>query len=398
MGNQSILIRDITVYGEDRIYESGSVRMKDGKIEALKARHEMGEPEPGEEIISLDPDYICIPGFIDVHIHGAAGADAMDGTPEALKTIAGALPAEGTTGFLATTMTQDGRLIEKALANAGNYWQDQSNSGCAEMLGIHLEGPFISPDRAGAQPVDHIMAPDSEQFRKWQEAASGHIRLVTLAPEQTGGLDLVRYLADHDVVASIGHSDATFEQVEGAIAAGASHVTHLYNGMRGLHHREPGVVGAALLKKELTAEMIVDGIHMRPEMVDLAYRQKKKSGLVLITDAIRAKCLRNGTYDLGGQDAIVKDGEAHLENGSLAGSMLKMKDAVQNVMAYTGCNLAEAVQMSAANPAKELKVFDRKGSIATGKDADLVVLDRDLNVVMTFCRGEIAYEREGVRR
>ncbi|HEX7065277.1 MAG TPA: N-acetylglucosamine-6-phosphate deacetylase [Bacillales bacterium] len=398
MGKQSRLIRDITVYGEDRIYERGSVRIKDGKVEALEAQHDVGKTEPEEEVISLDPDYICIPGLIDVHIHGAAGADVTDGTPEALSTIAGALPAEGTTSFLATTMTQESAIIEKALDNAGSYWGAQSGSGCAEMLGIHLEGPFLSPKRAGAQPVNHIIDPDLERFRKWQEAAGGHIRLVTLAPEQAGGLELVRYLADNGVIASVGHSDATFEQVEEAIAAGASHVTHLYNGMRGLHHREPGVVGAALLRKELTAEMIVDGIHLRPEMVELAYRQKKKSGLVLITDAIRAKCLRNGTYDLGGQDVIVKDGEARLASGSLAGSMLKMNDAIRNVMAYTGCNLAEAVQMSAANPAKELKIFDRKGSIAAGKDADLVILDRDLNVAMTLCRGEIAYEREGVRR
>lgn len=397
MGKKSWLIKDITVYGEDGIYERGYVRIEDGKIHALGKEQEVSSAKEGEKEITFGAGCICIPGFIDVHIHGAAGADVMDGTPEALNTIAETLPAEGTTSFLATTMTLGAEAIEKALANAGSYWHKQDAAGKAEMIGIHLEGPFISPEKAGAQPPGHIVDPSVNQFRKWQQAADGRIKLVTLAPERTEGLELVRYLKENGVISSIGHSNATYKQVGAAIEAGASHVTHLYNGMRGLHHREPGVAGAALLRKELLAEVIVDGFHSCPEMVELAYQQKGQEGLVLITDAMRAKCLKNGIYDLGGQDVTVENGQARLANGSLAGSVLKMKDAIRNVMAFTGCTLAEAVQMGAVNPARELNIFERKGSLAPGKDADLVVLDSDLNVVMTLCRGEVSYGGEGVR-
>lgn len=394
MKRKSWLIRKTTIYGEDQIYDQGYIQIEDGKIKAVG---DLLDAPDHSEPIDLGEGYICIPGFIDVHIHGAAGADAMDATPEALETVSGALPAEGTTGFLATTMTQEKDAIEKALVNAGNTIQKQADSGKAEVLGIHLEGPFISPEKAGAQPTQYIIPPDITLFKKWQQAADHHIKLVTLAPEAEGGLEFVRYLAENGVVASIGHTNATYDEVDQAIAAGATHVTHLYNGMRGLHHREPGVAGAALLRDELLTEVIVDGIHSRPEMIELAYRQKGKDGLVLITDALRAKCLKNGTYDLGGQDVTVKDGEARLANGSLAGSILKMNEAARNVMAFTGCMLSDVVQIGSVNPAKQLNVYDRKGSITPGKDADLVILDQDFNVVMTFCRGELAYKKEGVR-
>ncbi|HET7577926.1 MAG TPA: N-acetylglucosamine-6-phosphate deacetylase [Bacillales bacterium] len=395
MERTSWTIRDVTVYGEDQIYEHGYVQVRDGRVQAIGKEDGSLVPE-GEELTS-GSGFVCVPGLIDVHIHGAAGADVMDATPEALETIAGALPAEGTTSFLATTMTLGPDAIEKALVNAGEYGSKQKADGKAEMLGIHLEGPFISAEKAGAQPTKYIAEPDLGLFQKWQKGAGGRIRLVTLAPECEGGLELIRYFTENNIVASVGHSNAVYDEVVRAVEAGASHVTHLYNGMRGLHHREPGVAGAALLLDELMAEVIVDGHHSRPEMVNLAYRQKGKDGLVLITDAMRAKCLKNGTYDLGGQDVTVKDGEARLESGSLAGSVLEMKDAIRNIMAYTGCSLADVVQMGAVNPAKELNVYDRKGSLSPGKDADLVILDQDLDVVMTICRGKVAYQRDGVR-
>ncbi|GGE15809.1 hypothetical protein GCM10011571_16800 [Marinithermofilum abyssi] len=204
---------------------------------------------------------------------------------------------------------------------------------------------------------------------------------------------MVRHLTQNGVVASIGHSDATYHQVDEAIEAGVTHVTHLYNGMRGPHHREPGLAGAVLLRDELYAEIIADGIHCRPEMVLLAYRMKTRDRLLLITDAIRAKCLRRGVYDLGGQDVHMDGTTATLPDGTLAGSILKMGDAIKNVIAFTGCSLEDIIHMTAVNPARQLKVFDRKGSISLGKDADLVLLDENLDIAATFCRGKLAYQR-----
>ena len=184
----------------------------------------------------------------------------------------------------------------------------------------------------------------------------------------------------------------TDEAVE-AIKAGANHVTHLFNGMRGLHHREPGVVGAALLHKELLAEIIVDGIHIVPEMVKLAYQQKGKQGIILITDSMRAKCLKNGVYDLGGQGITVSDEKALLDSGTLAGSILKFSDGVKNMLNFTGCRLEDMIEMVSVNPAKQLNIFDRKGSIALGKDADIVVLNDQNEVALTYCRGVLSYRK-----
>ncbi|MFL6518034.1 MAG: N-acetylglucosamine-6-phosphate deacetylase, partial [Bacillus sp. (in: firmicutes)] len=239
-----------------------------------------------------------------------------------------------------------------------------------------------------------IIDPDLSLLEEWQKLSYETIKLVTLAPERPHGLEMIRYLKEKGIIASIGHSDATYEEVNEAIDAGANHVTHLYNQMRGLHHREPGVVGAAFLREELKAEIIVDGVHSRPEMVNLAFKQKRSDGLILITDSMRAKCLKNGMYELGGQEVIVQDGKAVLEDGTLAGSILRLGQAVKNIISYTGCSLEDAIEMASANPAKQLNIYDRKGSIALGKDADIVILDEAMEVYMTLCRGVLAFKRE----
>ncbi|MBO0961626.1 N-acetylglucosamine-6-phosphate deacetylase [Neobacillus sp. MM2021_6] len=388
-----ILLKGIQIYTEDHVIEKGYIKIIDDKIAELGTLEELVQDED-YDVIEIPAHFRAVPGFIDVHIHGVNGADTMDGTKEALDTMVAALPKEGTTSFLATTMTQEGKQIEKALENAGEYMQTQPAYGKAEILGLHLEGPFVNANKAGAQPIQHIVDPNLPLFKEWQQLSRGTIRLVTLAPEQPGGLEMIRYLKDQGIIASIGHTDATFEQVNEAIEAGANHVTHLFNQMRGLHHREPGVVGAAFLRKELKAEIIVDGVHVHPEMVNLAFKNKQSDGLILITDSMRAKCLKNGMYDLGGQEVTVKDGKAVLADGTLAGSILKLGHAVKNILSYTGCSIEEAIEMASVNPAKQLNVFDRKGSIAVGKDADLVILDENLDVFMTFCRGKLSYKRE----
>lgn len=390
------LLKNVQVYMDNQWIENGYLLIGNDVIAGAGSMEIC--PEPGEQCltIELSNEYKLIPGFIDLHIHGAAGADTMDGTQEALEMMADALPKEGTTSFLATTMTTAQSDIERALQNASSYINQHGLTGKAEVLGVHLEGPFISPKRIGAQHPDYVMMPSIDLFRKWQELAGGHIKLVTMAPEQPNGLELVRYLKEQGVVASIGHSDATYEEVVKSMEAGVNHATHLYNQMRPLHHREPGVVGAALLHDEIKCEIIADGIHSRPEMVRLAFNNKGQEGLILITDAMRAKCLGEGTYDLGGQDVTVKDGQATLADGTLAGSILKLKDAAKNIQEYTQCGLEAVIQMASVNPAKQLNVYDRKGSIETGKDADLVILDKNDEIYMTFCRGQIAYTtREG---
>lgn len=387
---ENILLKGVRVYTEDNVIHSGYIKMIDQQIVEAGSVEELTNEE-SFKVIELPEHFKAVPGFIDVHIHGVNGADTMDATKDALETMVTALPKEGTTSFLATTITQECEEIEKAITNVGDYIHKHQSSGKAEILGIHLEGPFVNAKRAGAQPIDHIIDPNLKIFKRWQKLSKDTIKLVTLAPEQSEGLEMVRYLKANGIIASIGHSDATYEEVLEAIEAGANHVTHLFNQMRGLHHREPGVVGATFLHDELKAEMIVDGIHVRPEMVKLAYKLKQKDGLILITDSMRAKCLKNGHYDLGGQDVIVGDGKAILNDGTLAGSILKLGKAVNNVMDYTGCSLEEAIEMASVNPAKQLNVFDRKGSIAVGKDADIVILDENLTVTMTFCRGKIAF-------
>ncbi|WP_251551398.1 N-acetylglucosamine-6-phosphate deacetylase [Neobacillus muris] len=394
MSTNSKLIKGIQIYSDDRWIENGFIKIKDEKMVEIGSTEQLSSQEEFE-VIEIPSNYKAVPGFIDVHIHGANGADTMDATKEALETMAEALPREGTTSFLATTITQEEQQIEKALLNAGAYIHGKQSPGMAEILGIHLEGPFVNKKRAGAQPIQHIIDPNLDLFKKWEALSEHSIKLVTLAPELPGGLQLVNYLAENGMIASIGHTDATYEEVLEAIDAGVNHVTHLYNQQRGLHHREPGVVGAAFLKDELKAELIVDGVHVHPEMVKLAYRQKGNKGIILITDAMRAKCLKNGHYDLGGQDVIVQDGKAVLSDGTLAGSILRLGQGVKNILTFADCELEDAVQMAAVNPAKQLNVFDRKGSISEGKDADIVILDENLDVYMTLCRGKVAYFKGG---
>ncbi|MFN7251896.1 MAG: N-acetylglucosamine-6-phosphate deacetylase [Anaerobacillus sp.] len=381
---KKLLLRKASVYEETLLIENGTVVIEGEKITFVGSNYDTNEPY--EEIV-LPASYNIIPGMIDIHIHGAGGADMMDATPESLEKIATLLPREGTTSFLATTITQSDAAIEKALENIASY----SNKDNAEVLGIHLEGPFINQEMAGAQPKQYISRIDLEKFKRWQRRSGNQIKLVTFAPELEGSREFVQFLAAEGIVASVGHSNAVFTDVKELTDIGLTHATHLFNQMRGLHHREPGVVGAAFLLGNVTAELIVDGLHVCQETVQLAYQVIGKERLILITDAMRAKGMGNGVFDLGGQAVKVSAGKAVLEDGTLAGSVLKMNDALKNMMNYTGCCLRDITVMTAVNPAKKIDVFDRKGSIAVGKDADLVVLNESNEVVMTFCRGKLVW-------
>ncbi|QHE62838.1 N-acetylglucosamine-6-phosphate deacetylase [Rossellomorea vietnamensis] len=390
---EKLLILDGTIYAEDKVYEKGYIKIENGMITELGERSRLTGTEEFK-VISLPHGYSVVPGMIDIHIHGVNGADTMDATREALDTMTGTLPKEGTTSFLATTMTEESESIEKALKNTADYMAHHQKGGQAEILGLHLEGPFINPARAGAQPLDRIQKPSVDTFKRWQTLSQNQIKLVTLAPELDEDHELISYLKENGIISSVGHSSATFDEVGEAIDAGLSHVTHLFNQMSGLHHREPGIVGASFLRQELMVELITDGIHVRPEVIQLAFNQITDERLILITDSMRAKCLKNGQYDLGGQMVTVKDGKALLDEDTLAGSVLKMKDAFSNIQSFTTGDMRSAIKMTAENPAKQLNIFDRKGSLALRKDADIVLLDENKDVFTTICKGKIAYTRE----
>ncbi|QQK78991.1 N-acetylglucosamine-6-phosphate deacetylase [Salicibibacter cibi] len=337
---------------------------------------------------------VAFPGFIDIHTHGGYGVDVMDGKQEVFETLGASLPSEGTTAYLATTITQEKENITRALQTGAAYYRRQREAGVAELLGFHLEGPFINAKKKGAQPEEHIKSDALDLYKAFQQEADGTIRVVTYAPETLGGLDLTAYISETGAIPSIGHSDATYEEMKTAVAAGAKHITHLYNGMRGFHHREPGVVGAAYTIDELKSEIIVDGLHSSPPAVATAYRTGGFRNLFLITDSMRAKGLQDGTFDLGGQDVTVQGEKAILADGTLAGSIITMDRCLRNMRAYTDATLPELAAMTAGNQAKALGIDDRKGSIVPHKDADIVLLNEHLDVEETWCCGQLAYQSE----
>ena len=351
----------------------------------------VGESAEGiTPLADLPAEATVVAGFIDEHVHGAGGSDAMDGRVEALKTISDCLVKEGTTGFLATTMTQSKEKITQVLQAVKHAVKSDEITG-ARVLGAHLEGPFISLKHLGAQPREYVEEPSIALFEEYDAASGGNVKIVTLAPETAGGMQLVRHLSERGVVASVGHSDATYSQMLDAVEQGAKSVTHLFNAQRGAHHREMGVVGSALLLDALSCEIICDTLHLSVPAICLALKNKPKDKVVLITDGMRAKGLPDGESELGGQTVIVKEGEARLSDGTLAGSVLKMNDAIKSLVTQCGVPFTEAIDCATANPARNIGIFEEYGSIEVGKYADLTVLDEDFNVLLTVVGGNVVF-------
>mgnify|MGYP002523360420 CR=1 FL=1 len=380
------VLKNVKAYVDGKITKC-DIAFENGIIKAIGANLDM----PNAEEITVGENSVVCPGFIDEHIHGAAGADGMDGTEAAIATIANAIASEGTTGFLVTTMTQSETNIKNALSAVNRYIGGHFDGGAA-VLGVHLEGPFISKKHVGAQPIEYVQAPSVAAFKEYEEASGGHIKIVSLAPEENGATELIRYLASKNIVASIGHTDAKYKDVVAAIGAGAKSVTHTYNAQTPLHHREVGVVGSALLEDELNAELIADCIHVCPEAMKILYKSKPADKLTLITDAMRAKHLPDGVSELGGQTVYVKNGEARLKDGTLAGSVLKMNEAVKNLVLRVGVPFERAIDCATINPAKNLSLDRERGSITVGKVADFAVLESDFSVEKTIRDGKVIYE------
>ncbi len=364
-----------------------AVVVEHDKIKAIIPKNMASHHHPAKEI-KLQADDMLVPGFIDLHVHGARGSDVMDASAESFATIGNALAEEGVTGYLATTMTAPKKEIEAVLAAIPDAIQQKTG---AAVLGVHLEGPFIAKDKCGAQNAKNVLAPDAALVAEWQRLAQGAIKLVTLAPELPGVIKLIEALCEANIVAAIGHTDANYEQTTAAIKAGCTHGTHIFNAMSGLHHRAPGAAGALLLTPEVTVDLIADGVHLHPATVEMVYRSKGTDRLILISDAMRAKCMCDGQYDLGGQQVTVQNGVAALKDGTLAGSLLKIPLAIKNIMQFSGCTLVDALRMVSYNPARKLKLHANKGSIEIGKDADLVVLSSGLDVKMTMREGSVVF-------
>ena len=343
------------------------------------------------EVIELPKDAIVLPGFIDQHIHGAGGSDGMDGTVEDIAIIAKTVAAEGTTSFLVTTMTQSPENITKALSAVKAYKEADSEDG-ARVVGVHLEGPFIAAAHKGAQPLEYVKEPDIAAFDEYFAASGESIRIVSLAPEVEGAEEFIRHLSKKGVVASIGHTGAKFKDIEKAVEAGASNVTHTYNAQSALHHREIGTVGSAMLIDDLNCELIADTIHVSVPAMRLLIKNKPLDKLTLITDAMRAKGIPDGVSELGGQTVYVKNGEARLEDGTLAGSVLRMNRAIENIVEKVGVPFTQAVDYATINPAKNLKIDHEAGSIKVGKRADFTVLNAAYDVILTVRGGKIVYQ------
>ncbi len=337
------------------------------------------------EIIDAKGAYVGA-GLIDIHIHGAGGADVMDANDDTIETISQLLVKFGVTSFLPTTMTMSQEKIECAL-NQIRIGMNGHYKG-AKVLGCHLEGPFISETYKGAQNKAFIQKPNMTWIEPFQDV----IKLITLAPEVDEGYEFIKAMKlKTDIKLSMGHTSTTFAKAKEAIQLGISHATHTFNGMSGFNHREPGAVGAILMS-DVSAELIADKIHVNPEIFEWFY-QVKSGNIVLITDSMRAGCMPDGVYDLGGQEVIVENGSARLRTGSLAGSVLTLNKAVRNFYEETTLSLPAVYQLASLNAARSIGVEDCKGSIEIGKDADLVIWDEALEALVTIVEGKIVYER-----
>ncbi|MGO3496275.1 MAG: N-acetylglucosamine-6-phosphate deacetylase [Staphylococcus equorum] len=377
------VIENGRIYTEEEIIERGYIIVKEDKITDVGK----GDYEGALTTYDAQGQHV-LPGFIDIHMHGGYGEDAMDASCDGLKHLAESLLSEGTTSFLATTMTQSDENITKALENIIEYQKQQNVLKAADIVGIHLEGPFISEHKVGAQNPAYVQRPSIEKVQQFQKTANNQIKVITFAPEVEGAHETLEALHDQ-IRFSIGHTVATFDETNEAVARGAKHVTHLYNAGTPFEHREPGVFGAAWTNDSLSTELIVDGIHSHPTAIQIAYKQKGNTRFFLITDAMRAKGMPDGEYDLGGQNVIVKGSEARLASGALAGSILKMNEGLKNLIQYTGDSLDNLWRVTSLNQAIALNIESQKGSLKVGKDADIVIVDDEITVQTTIKAGEI---------
>ena len=344
-------------------------------------------------MITLSDDLIIVPGFIDQHMHGCCGYEVMNGTKHAITKIAEGIKSEGVTSFVATTSTNSIDCIDKSL-NAIREFIEDNNKELPELLGTHLEGPFISKKYKGAHLEEYIIKPNVAVIEHFIESSNKTIIIVTYAPEEDENYKFLEYIDKNKIIASIGHSNETYNSISNLIKKGLKSVTHTYNAQKPIHHREVGVVGASLLFDELYTELICDGVHVSKEAVRLLVKNKPIDKIVLVTDSLSVKGLIDGIYQEIDQTIYMINQEPRLEDGTLAGSTLKMNQAIKNLIDFTNISFIDAVKCATENPAKLLNIYDKVGSIKEGKLANFVVVDKDLNVYQTVRCGNIIFEKE----
>jgi N-acetylglucosamine-6-phosphate deacetylase len=362
------------------------ILFRDGVIESVGPRSAVALPAGARELITTDK--IAVPGFLDVHIHGAGGHDVMEGTEDALKAVSRTVAAHGTTSFVATTVTASPDSICRSAGGIAGHIsrQCQSDECRAEILGIHFEGPFISSLRRGVHLLEFLKLPSADLLEQFIDAAKGNALILTLAPELLGAMPCIDAARKAGLVVAIGHTDATYEQARAAIARGAHHAVHVYNAMRPFSHRDSGVIGAVLTTPEVTAELIADGVHVDETAMRLLLQAKGAAGVILVSDGISATGMPDGKYTLGNFEVTVSGGVARNSEGKLAGSTLTLDRALRNVV-NLGVPLADALRMLTLNPATLLGIEFKKGSLRPGADADILLLDERLNVTKTWTRG-----------
>ena len=375
--NGKIVLSDSVVCGKYLTFDSDS-----GKIIGI-----VDELPVGAEIIDAEGNYVA-PGLIDIHIHGYLGEDTCDAKPDGIRKMAYGVAKNGVTSFLPTTMTVSKSEIIAALDAVRSVKEESKKWEGAEILGVHAEGPFINPSKKGAQAEENILKPDADFILENADI----IKSVTLAPEMDEDHACIKKLvAESDVLISMGHTDAKFEEAMSAVRDGVNHATHLFNAMSALAHRNPGVVGAALASDNVSVEVIADTFHINPGLYSIV--AKIKGGkMILITDCTRAGGMPDGEYDLGGQPIFLKGIECRLADGTIAGSVLKLNCAIKNVLDNTSLPVNEIFNMASLNPAKAIHCDDHIGSLEAGKDADIIIADNNINIIRTIKKGKTIYE------
>jgi N-acetylglucosamine-6-phosphate deacetylase len=369
------------------LHQHPLILIEDGKIDSIATRETTQLPA-GARVLDF-PGATLGPSFFDVHIHGAAGHDVMEATSEALDTMGTFLASRGTSAYLATTVTAPLDATLRALDGLANQIAKLPEPGRARPLGIHLEGPFLSHQKRGVQPPEHLLAPSIATFDRLIDAAHGHVRLMTIAPELPGAIELTAHATSRGIRVSVGHSNATASETRAAIAAGAVSATHTFNAMRPLDHREPGILGTVLTDDDLYAELICDGVHTDPEIVRLWWKAKGPERAILVTDAMAAAGMPEGEYQLGGFPVHVESGRA-TARGVLAGSVLTLDRALANFIQFTGANIEQALPLLSSNPAAMTGLAHRAGSLAPGKSANFVAVDATGKLVSTIIGGRQA--------
>lgn len=377
------IIQHVKVHLPHQILPSATVWISNGKLKRIEPTQEIETIEGDDERIDGNGMWL-IPGMIDVHIHGANGYDMMDGTEDSIQEVSRACAATGCTSFLATSVSS---TIEDLLNMIRSVKAVIGQEQGARIAGIHLEGPYLNPKRKGMQNEKYLRHPNLDEMKLIFQEAGSLIKMVTIAPELHGGLELISFLKEQGVVIAVAHSDATYEEAKLAFTAGASHVTHCFNGMRPIHHRDPGLIVAAFEEPHVSLQAIVDQVHLHPAIVRLMHRLKGPEGMVLITDALQAMGLGDGNYMFGGHHVTVSEGIARLADGTLASSTVTMNEALRLTEA-NGISMEDAVRMASTTPAHILGLYS-KGKIEVGYDADLVLMDERYQVQWTMIEGNI---------